>query len=369
MKRIFLFLFVYISLSFIVSLKAQTLLTKDAMNSFAKYSQSHELKELENARKIIDNAYKTRSDSGAFKNNLIRSLIYSTLARVDSNLKYSYKKDPVDETLFSMNYVYGSKFEKNAVEEIAYIKDQLKRTYIFRGNTYFKREQFSEALKYFSILDSLDESNVSVIHNLALLYQELGYYQKSAQFYEKLILKRPKAGYYLVLTNLYEALGDEMSMVRTLYKGTEAYPANRDLVFKLINHLENRNDYKEITKFTEQALKLDETNINLLYLSGFSNEMTGNTGKAEEYYKKILSINPNNYEGNYSLGLLYLNLYLKEMKQSSLLYVSKYYLSKANEIDPNEIKSLTSLSILYKYTGDKDQLQKINNRINQLKLN
>jgi hypothetical protein len=29
-----------------------------------------------------------------------------------------------------------------------------------------------------------------------------------------------------------------------------------------------------------------------------------------------------------------------------MMYVSKYYLTKANEIDPNELKTLTSLSIL-----------------------
>ena len=368
MKRIFALLFVSILL-FIASVQAQTLLTKDAMNSFAKYSSSKEIKELENARKLIDNAYKTKADSNAFKNNLIRGLVYSTLARVDSNLKYTYKKDPIEETLFSLKYVYGSKFEENALPEIAYINDQLKHTYLYRANSSFKNRRYSEALKYFSILDSLDQDNLPVMHNLALLYQELVNYQKSAQYYEKLIVKKPKAEYFMVLANLYESLGDEKNMIRTLYKGSEVYPANRDLIFKLINNLLNHNDYKEIIKFTEQALKLDETNINLLYLAGFSNEMMSNTGKAEEYYKAILYINPNNYEGNYALGLLYLNLYLKDMKQTGLVYVSKYYLSKANEIDPYELKSLTSLSVLYKYTGDKDELQKINNRINQLKLN
>ena len=51
------------------------------------------------------------------------------------------------------------------------------------------------------------------------------------------------------------------------------------------------------------------------------------------------------------------------------MYVAKFYLTKANEIDPYELKSLTSLSILYKNTGEITELQKINNRINQLKLN
>ncbi len=202
-----------------------------------------------------------------------------------------------------------------------------------------------------------------------MLHQELGNIEQSSFYYRKLIIQKPKPEYFLVLANLYESMGDENNAVKTLISGSDAFPDNRDLVFKLINILANRNDYVEIAKFTERALKLDESNINLNYLAGFASEMTGNVLRAEEYYKGVLNINPNNYEGNYALGLLYLNLYLKDTSKTSMMYISKYYLSKANEIDPNELKSLTSLSILYKHTGDKEELQKINNRINQLKLN
>ena len=354
---------------FIATSQAQTLLTKDAMNSFAKYSASRDIKDLESARKLIDDGYKTRSDSSAFKNNLIRSLVYSTLARADSNLKLKYTKDPVEVTLHSLGLVKSSKSAADAYNEIAYINGQIKRTYLYRANVSFKERRFNDALKYFLVLDSLGPNTYSITHNLALLYQELGNYERAAFYYGQLVSQKPKPEYSLVLANLYESMGDENSALNTLKDGSEAFPENRDIVFKLINLLVNRNDYLEISKFTERALKLDEFNINLNYLAGFSNEMTGNNLKAEQCYKAVLNINPNNYEGNYALGLLYLNLYLKDTSKDSILYISKYYLSKANEIDPNELKSLTSLSILYKHTGDMNELQKINNRINQLKLN
>jgi tetratricopeptide (TPR) repeat protein len=368
MNKVFIFLF---SSFFLIhaSAGAQTLITKEALNSFAQYSSSKDIKKLENARKLIDNGYKTRVDSSAFRNNLIRSLVYSTLAALDSNLKYTYKKDPVDEVLFSMKYVYGSKFEKNYSDRIVYIENQLKQTYLFRANNSFKNRKYTDALKYFSLLDSIDNTTISVTHNLALLCQELGYFEKSLGYYQKLIEKRPRPEYFMVAANLYETLSDETNTIRVLTAGTYAFPNNRDIIFKLLNILLNRNEYSEIMKFTSQALKLDENNINLNYLAGFSYEMTGNVTKAEEYYKAIININPNNYEANYALGLLYLNLYLKNKKQSGVIYASKFYLTKANEIDPNELKSLTSLSILYKQTGDITELQKINNRINQLKLN
>ncbi len=372
MNRVFV-LFTCIFFLIMKSINAQTqnqaLVIKEAMNSFAQYSSGKDIKNLENARKLIDNGFKTKSDSASYRNNLVRSLVYSTLARLDSNLKYSYKKDPLDETLFSMKKVYGFKYTEESKDQISYIENQLKLTYLYRANTTFKNRNYFDALKYFIILDSIDKDNILVTHNLALLCQETGNYSRSVGYYEKLISNKPKPEYYMVLANLYESLNDEKNTLRVLTEGSIAYPANRDLVFKLLNILLSRNDYKEIIKFTGQALKLDENNINLNYLTGFSYEMTGDVTKAEEYYKVILTINPNNYEVNFALGLLYLNLYLKDKEQSGMMYVSKYYLSKANEIDPNELKTLTSLSILYKNTGDQSELQKINNRINQLKLN
>ena len=368
MRGIFIFLLSNLML-FIAPLKGQTLITKDAMNSFAKYSSSKNFKDLENARKLSDDAYKTRSDSSAFKNNLIRGLVYSSLARVDSNLKLKYTKDPVLETLLSLNQVSLSKFAPDVEEEIKFINGQLKQTYLFRANTSFKERRFSDALTYYNLLDSIDPTNIAITHNLALLYQELGNYEQSIIYFHKLLAEKPKPEYYLALSSLYESIGDENSSLNILRNGSGAYPDNRDLIFKLINSLVNRNDYVEIAKFIDHALKLDEFNINLNYLGGFSNEMKGDTIKAERYYKAVLDINPNNFEGNYALGLLYLNLYLRDRNQSKMMYISKYYLSKANEIDPNELKSLASLSILYKHTGDTDELEKINNRINQLKLN
>jgi len=368
MKGIFIFLFVNMLL-FIAFVQAQTLVTKDAMNSFAKYSALKNIKDLESARKFIDDAYKTRSDTNSFKANLIRGLVYSTLARADSNLKFNYSKDPVLDALYSLKRIQESKYSEDALQEIVYINGQLNHTYLYRANTLFRERKFSDALEYFTKLDSVKHTNFALTHNLALLHQELGNYEKSIIYFEKLIDEKPTPEYFLVLSNMYESLSDENKMLRILKNGSSQFPFNRDLIFKLINILVNRNDYIEIAKYTEEALKLDEFNINLNYLAGFSNEMIGNNIKAEEYYKDVLNINPNNYDGNYALGLLYLNLYLKDTGKENLMYVSKYYLSKANEIDPNELKSLTSLSVLYKYTGDNEELQKINNRINQLKLN
>ncbi len=358
-----------LSIFYVASGRAQTVPVKDAMNNFARYSDSRNIKDLENARKSADDAYKTRSDSAGFRNNLIRALVYSTLARVDSNLRFTYKKDPVDEALHSLDLIEDTRSARDSKHELLYITDQLHKTYLYRASSSFRQRKFPEAIRYYQILDAAGYKDPAIVHNLALLYQETSDYTKAAECYKRLTELNPKPEYFLVLANLYESLGQERSSVEILKQGTELYQSNRDLVFKLINILVNRNDFVEITKYSEKALKLDEYNINLNYLAAFSYETAGDPVNAEKYYKEVLNINPNNYEGNYSLGLFYMNRYLQDKTKGNLLDLAKYYLTKANEIDPNELKSLTSLSLLYKYSGNRDELSRINERINQLKLN
>ncbi len=369
MNKLFILLICGLFILSLAPARAQTLLTKEAMNNFAQYMKTNDLKKLELARAKIDEAYKSKSDSIAFRNNLIRGLVYSTFAYIDSNLKFTYKKDPLEEVILSMNKVYGSKNERQNRDKINYIESQLKQIYLFRANSALKSGKLTEALKYFKILEPLDRSNISIIHNLSLISQELGQYPQAISYYEKLITFRSRPEYYLVVANLYELLNDDFSVVRVLKAGANRFINNRDILFKLINTLQNRNDYSEISNYIAPAIALDQENINLIYLAGFSHEMLGNIIKAEQYYKLILEINPNNYDANYSLGLLYLNLYLRDKKQDKIKYVAKSYLLKANEISPNELKLLNSLAIFLKNSGEISELQKINNRINQLKLN
>ena len=117
------------------------------------------------------------------------------------------------------------------------------------------------------------------------------------------------------------------------------------------------------------ALKIDEHNLAINYLAGFSYEMIGDFAKAEEYYEKVLNSDPNNFDANYALGLLYLNLYSKDQDKKQFMYTALRHLSKAYEIDQNQLKTLQSLAILYEYSGDLIELKRVNNKINQLKLN
>lgn len=368
MKRIVMISF---CMSLCFSLRAQTL-TKEAMNNFARYIQKPELSTLEKARKNIDEAYKTKKDSLSYRVNLIRGLVYSSLAYADSTRKLNYLKDPLAEALFALDKLKSPKLNNEHSPEIKFIRKQLSKAWLTKAKGATTNLNYTDAFTSYLWVDSLSADKYLARHNLAVLSERLGFTDKAIQYYSYLIRdkKRSLPDYYLTLSNLYEQTRNTSQAMSVIREGREVFPGNKDLLFKEINTYAENGSYETVCKLVDDAIEITPNNINLLYLAGFSFEMVGKIERAEEYYKKIISLEQNNYEGNYALGLLYLNSYLKSKENNqNLLLNSKKYLVQAEEIDPNSVNVLKSLSILYAAIGNTTDLQRVKNKLSQIILN
>lgn len=355
----------------LTSVKAQTL-TKEAMNNFAAYTQKPEISTLQKAKKNIDDAYKTKKDSLSYRVNLIRGLVYSSLAYADSSRKISYVKDPIDEALFALDKLKNPKQNYEHESEINFIKKQLSGAWLTKAKKASSAFNYSDAFNAYLWVDSLSADKYLAKHNLAFLSEKLGYSDKAIQYYQYLISDKNRSlpDYYLALSNLYEQTRNSNNALAVIEQGRKAFPGNKDLLFKQINTYADNGAYEMVSTLVEDALEFSPDNLDLIYLAGFSFEMIGKTKKAEEYYKRIISVEQNNYEGNYALGLLYLNSYLKsDNKDRRVLDSSRKYLVQAGEINPNAVNVLKSLSILYNITGNNSELQRVKNKLSQITLN
>lgn len=367
MKRSIIFLFM-LAVS-VNSSRAQSLL-KEATNSFARYGKTGQVAELVKAREQMDQAYSTRKDSAGYRNNLLRAMVYSTLAVTDSLRAHKYSKDPIDEAEYSLNKIAERKYLDQHEAEVLYIEKQLARAYLYKANKALADSRFYEAYTGYKQVNALSPGDANVVHNLAVISERLGYIEEALGYYHELIAEKPRLpDYYLTMAELYTDLHQQGKMIEILQLGHRRFPDNRDLLFKLLNTYADNQDYQAVASIIDDALKLDPDNLNLNYLAGFSYEFLGNRAKAQAFYKKMLAIDPNSYDGNYALGLLFLNSYLGNTKDEDQLFLAKRYLSKANEIDPNDVKGLRALVVLYKQTGDMMQLQKLNSKLNELILN
>lgn len=344
--------------------------SKDALNSFALYSNTGEFSNLEKAKGFIDKSFATRKDSSNYRFNLTKGLIYSSLAFADSTRKLKYTKDPIAETNFALAQLTSPKFNDEHKPELDFIRSQMSKAWMIKANRALAADRLTEAYKAFLEIDQLYDDIQIVNHNLALLSEKLGNFDKAIFYYERLVKDKRNTipDYYLALSNLYDIRNPSKSL-EILQAGRSAFPNNRDILFKLINlHIE-KGSYGMVESLTRDALKLDPGNPELNYLAGFALDLNGKTDRAIEYYKKVLDFDADNFDSNYALGLLYLKSYLSSNSaKEQNMAEAKRYLTRAGEINQNSVKVLRSLSVLYTNNGDMVELERVNNRIRQFNL-
>ncbi|WP_257667109.1 tetratricopeptide repeat protein [Parapedobacter tibetensis] len=344
---------------------------KEGNNNFALYTKSKDFKQLEAARKFADEAYKTRRDSANFRNNLLRGLVYSTLAVVDSNRTQKYNADPTEIALAALARLDNKQLSYEHEPEIRYIRRSLANAYLIKANRAIAKANYEEALHQYHKVDSISSSTIDVKHNLAVLSTKTGGIDNAIKRYQSFMSQRETSSplYILELTELYRKKNDKRSMLNTLLTGREQFPENKDILFELINMYLANESYSAIVPLVDEALAHEPENVHLNYVSGYANEMEGNSAVAKKYYEKVVKLDANNFEGNFELGLLYLKEYVADPENEEKQNKAREYLLLANQIKPSEVKALKSLAVLYDQSGDIIQLERVNNILNQLTIN
>ncbi len=355
-------------LSISLTVEAQSNL-KESSNSFARYTHSGDIKQLESAKKFIDEAYKTKRDTTNSKNNILRALIYSSLAYADSTQKIKTPSDPIDITKRALDKIKPK--EKFVYEsEINYVTQNLSAAYIYRANKFIAKKDYAKAYENFLEVDKLGIKSKDITNNLALLASQAGKLDDAIDYYKSLIAEDDAdADKYLALAKLYSKKGDSQSYLNTLQDARTKFENNKEVLFLLIQAFADNKFYPAIVAVIDEAIKYEPNNIDLYYLAGYANENTNNIQPAKKYYEKILNLDENNFDANLALGLIYLNEFLYSQENLEAQYKAQDYLLAANSIKPYAVNALKGLALYYETTKDEDQLDRVNVLLNQLSNN
>lgn len=344
---------------------------KEGQNAFARYTKSNAFAELEKARKFSDDSYKLKRDSLSYRNNLLRALVYSSLAVADSSRKLKYTRDPIDETLLALKKLKDDRLNYENEPEISYIRKRLSNAFLMKANRALADGKSAEAMSFYHSVDSLSVADdAEVAHNMAVLSEKLGKKEQAISYYREFVndrqLSRPE--YILRLATLYEEVGNKGEMRQILLTGRDQFPKNKDILFQLINTYANAGAYDAVATLVDEALTHEPENLHLNYLAGYAYEVTGNRSQAEKLYKKVIVLDANHFDANFELGLLYLRDFLDDPHNEDKKLIAQEYLLKANEINPNAVNALKSLAVFYNRTGDLVQLERVNSKLNQISL-
>lgn len=342
---------------------------KESSNSFARYTKSGEIKELENAKKFIDAAYKTKRDSSNSKNNILRAMVYSSLAYADSTRKIKMDKDPIEISLNAVKLLKQRDLS-NYPNEINYVNQNLVAAYIYKANKHIEKKEYEQAYNSFLEVERLGSQSIDVLRNLAYLSAEAGKTQEAIAYYKKLIeLTDVDAVTYISLAKLYKSTDNTHEYLNTLKTAREKFPQDKAILFLLVEAYAENKAYAAVTPIIAEALKHEPENIELSYLAGYANENVGNIPEAKKYYEKVLELDDNNYDANLALGLIHLNDFLKNNSNLEAQYSAQDYLLKANGIKPYAVNALKGLALFYETADDQEQLDRVNTLLNQLSNN
>jgi tetratricopeptide (TPR) repeat protein len=339
---------------------------KEGSNSFALFTKSGDFKNLESARKFSDDAYKTAKDSMSYKNNLLRSLVYSSLAVADSNRKLKYSKDPIEEAKLALGKLKDDNLNFENENQILYIRRKIAHAYQINATRALNNNDYQAAFNSFVQVDAFSNGEIQVKNNLAALSEKLDKKELAIKYYKEYVdsqdQKKPK--YFLTLSRLYSETGNDNDAINTLLSGLDIYPNNKNILFEVINIYSDKGIYDAVVPLIDEAISLDPENLELNYLAGYANEVSGSKKMAEHYYKNVIALDKNNYNGNFELGLFYLRDYLNNSKPENK-ELALTYLLKANEINPSAVNALKALAILFRKAGDTFQYERVQNQLNK----
>jgi tetratricopeptide (TPR) repeat protein len=254
-------------------------------------------------------------------------------------------------------------------EEMNYAKQCLANVYIRKAYGFLGKANYTNALQLFQNAQNYAPGYKPIIGYIAYCDYKLGHLNSAAQLYSQLIDdKTVSAEYVETASNIYKALGDTTTALSIVQKGRKLLPLDKSLLLDEANILTNRRDYQSLYRLLPSLLDTYTNNPDVQFVAANCYDHLNQFDKAVTLYLKAIDMNSSAYEPVFNLGLLLLKkseINRQGANDQDLLQAGNW-LEKANEISPNDVKCLRTLQMVYVKTGNLDQINKINNKLNQL---
>lgn len=325
------------------------------------------LKAIESAEK--DNKTKKWSETWSIKSYLTS---FASLIDTDpnnSNKFYDAAVDAIKQAKSLDKYDDNSGLIKASRHNIL-IKKQDK------GNEAYFNNDFNEAFADLKEVSDSFPGDTTLALNTAICALNIQSYDESLNYFKRAKengIKNPSV--FQKMAQMYVVKSDNETAIRTLEEGLVLNPFNRFLTNDYINLLLDTENYSKAQGLIEGNLKVEKGNKLLYFLYGYLQQAGGNNPTAILAYDKALSSDQNYFDALYQLSLAYLNTANeslnkneqdKAIKYNGLIDKAQLALQRANEINPNDKKTVQILIEIYTRKKATDKVQELNRRLQEL---
>lgn len=341
---------------------------------------------LDTALKAIQFAETQEKTKDWGKTYYVKGLVYTQIAKSEDSKIKEITEYPLVEAFENYKKAYtmdGSGAYKAAID-IQFLT--LSNSFIQNAIDSYNAKDYENSFLFFA--KSLEvkempvfksEIDTAIIFNTAVAAQRIEKYDEAIKYYDKLLgFNYGKGDTYSLLAECYKAKGDSEKYVSTLKTGFEKYPANQALLGGIINYylLEAENP-EEAFKYLEVARNNDPNNPQFFSAEAHLYNKIGELDKAKEKYKTAIEMNPNLFEAQYNIGVIYFNEGVELSDEANLISDNKKYeiakqkadakfkeslpyIEKAFELSPDDVMIMQTLKTLYYRLQMNDKYDEIN---------
>lgn len=225
--------------------------------------------------------------------------------------------------------------------------------------SYINTRRYKLAVKYLELALKVNESNTTVLHELALVYERLDDLKKSIKYYKKYLDIDPFAeNIWLNLGLIYTSTDKIEEAIKAFDYAIAITPNYVSAYFSKANTLVNASRYKEAILTYKNIVILEPNNVQALTYIGECYEKLSFYKRAIYYYQKALHIDETYSDAWYGIGMS--NFQLKKYGESLNCF------SRANQIDPENPEYWFMLGEVYKKLDIPDKSAEAFNRTVEL---
>lgn len=307
------------------------------------------------------------------KTYYVKGLVYDAIAKTENEEFKKLSDEPLIEAFQSFKKSYNMD-GGNAYEGAMDVKFvALSGTFIQNAVNAYNEQDYETAFKNFKTSLEVKEMPIfegeidtAIIFNTALTAQRIEKFDEAIKYYKKSIeLGYGEGDTYALLADCYKSKGDNETYLNTLKEGFEKYPGNQSLLGAIINYylLEAENS-EGAFKYIELARQGDPNNPQFYSAEAHLYNKIGEYDKAVEKYKEAIALDPELFEAQYNLGVIFFNEGVELSDSANMITDNaKYeaakkkadekfaeslpYIEKAHELNPEDQMIMQTLKTLY----------------------
>jgi tetratricopeptide (TPR) repeat protein len=282
--------------------------------------------------------------------------------------------DPITEARKALDESLKLNSDGKADADIKKITEDLKMAYQFMAIESYESKEFGAAHKNFVYMLDLNKlpqmknrlDTIIIYFAGRAAFENKDYKEASRLFEEAASYNYPDPLLYIFRKQSLFAIGDTAKGVEVIREGFTKNPEEQAIMIELINYYIDSDQVEDALAMINKAKEGDPENMSYFFTEGTLYDKLGRFEDAEKAYLSCIQKNPDYFDANYNLGVLYYNRAVKIYENASKIVdnnefakVQKQgddvlrqvipYMEKASRVNPNpsEKSALETLKTIY----------------------